>query len=425
MFFYLKEPKADKETLIIIQYYINEKEKIFKYSTGIKIHPEDWDFNSRMPKTKKGASGVKLQKITAQLTPYSDFLVKYIDNSKLNNETVTKAKLKQSFDNHFKKTSLENTTFKYLTDYVEDFCNRAPNIVNRSTQKKYNLTKIKHYRKTNNILVDYEKYLRRRIYISDFDLKEYDKFVSYLSDVQQYSRNTTGDLVKNIKVFLKKAEEEGYLVNPDYAKFTVYKEVSESVALSEEEIQLLFDYDFSDNKRLENARDIAIIGLWTGLRVSDLLSLPKINPDDKFIEVKPQKTEDTSGIKVIIPLHHHIKEVLKKRGMPKMISDVKFNLYIKEVCQIVGFTQEVKGSLMNPNTHRKEVGLFPKYKLISSHTCRRSFATNLYKMNFPTLSIMKITGHTTEKSFLTYIKVTPKEHAEKLLAHWELYYGNR
>lgn len=165
--------------------------------------------------------------------------------------------------------------------------------------------------------------------------------------------------------------------------------------------------------------------MWTGLRVSDFLSLPDIQLDDEFITVQPKKTLNSSAIKVIIPLHHHIKEVIEKRGMPRMISDVNFNLYFKEVCEKIGLTKLVKGSLMNPEKKRKEVGMYPKYKLVSSHTCRRSFATNLYKSNFPTLSIMKITGHTTEKSFLTYIKVTPKEHAEKLLSHWNEYYANK
>jgi hypothetical protein len=32
---------------------------------------------------------------------------------------------------------------------------------------------------------------------------------------------------------------------------------------------------------------------------------------------------------------------------------------------------------------------------------------------------MKITGHQTEKQFLSYIKVTPKEYAQKLREHWK------
>ena len=130
-------------------------------------------------------------------------------------------------------------------------------------------------------------------------------------------------------------------------------------------------------------------------------------------------------MKVVIPLHHHIKELIQKGGMPKAITNALFNKYIKEVCREVGFFDKIEGELMNTNTRRKERGIYEKWQLISSHTCRRSFATNLYLMNFPTLSIMKITGHTTEASFLKYIKVTPKEHAEKLLAHWEAYYKDK
>ena len=111
--------------------------------------------------------------------------------------------------------------------------------------------------------------------------------------------------------------------------------------------------------------------------------------------------------------------------MPTPLTDQYFNKLIKEVGKEVGFTDKMEGDLMNPKTKRKERGVYEKWQLISSHTCRRSFATNLYLMNFPTLSIMKITGHTTEASFLKYIKVTPKEHAEKLLAHWEAYYGGK
>ena len=50
MYFYLKEPSGDKDTIIIIQYYIKDEKKIFKYSTGETINPNDWDFSARMPK---------------------------------------------------------------------------------------------------------------------------------------------------------------------------------------------------------------------------------------------------------------------------------------------------------------------------------------------------------------------------------------
>ncbi|WP_435263051.1 tyrosine-type recombinase/integrase [Tenacibaculum sp. nBUS_03] len=380
-----------------------------------------------MPKNIRGRDDLILTK--KKLQEYAGFLEKTITSLELNKIEVTKEILKDRFRQEFK--SEKKGQFIYFTDFVDDFIIKAPDLVNRSTKEKYTVLKITEYKNSNNRIKEFEKEVKKRIRINGFTLKVYDELVEYFRDKRGYSINTIGMYIKNIRVFLKILEEKSYTVHADYKKasFANLKEESVSIALNEDEIEQIFNYDFSDNKRLENCRDLMIIGLWTGLRVSDFLSLPVINENDKFITVEPQKTKKTSGKKVVIPLHHHIKEVIKKRGMPKAVSKIKFNLQIKEVGKIVGLTEEVKGSIGvqdNKNDrYRKKTGVYPKYKLMSSHTCRRSFATNLYKMNFPTLSIMQITGHTTEKSFLTYIKVTPTEHAEKLLEHWEMYYRTK
>lgn len=423
MYFYLKEPKSSSETLIILQYYLREEKRIFKFSTQLKIHPEDWDFKNRVPLNKRGAGGVKLKHLNSNLNQYSSFLDELISYSNITGKKLNRELLRRKFEEKFKRKKTFND-FIYFTDFIDDFCDKAHLLINRFTKRNHTKDKIKHYRLAGNRIKDFENHINRRVRIDSFDLEMYDAFVLFCMEIKKYSVNGTGDIIKNVKVLLKKAKEFGFDIHRDIElpEFSVLREESFSVVLDEEEIEKIFLHDFSDNLRLSNCRDIAIIGLWTGLRVSDFLSLPNINPESKFIEVKPKKTANTSGIKVIIPIHPQIKKILTIRGMPKMISDVKFNLYIKEVCMEVGITNKVKGSLMDLETNRKKVDFYPKYKLISSHACRRSFATNLYKMDFPTLSIMKITGHTTERSFLKYIKVTPSEHAEKLLKHWNQYY---
>jgi integrase len=130
-------------------------------------------------------------------------------------------------------------------------------------------------------------------------------------------------------------------------------------------------------------------------------------------------------------LHNQVKEILKKRNgeFPRRIADQRFNDFIKKVCKEVGIKNIVEGSKMTEIRvidenekekiiHRKKFGKYPKYELVSSHVCRRSFATNLYG-KIDTLTIMKITGHKTEKQFLEYIKITPKEYAEKLKDFWK------
>ena len=93
------------------------------------------------------------------------------------------------------------------------------------------------------------------------------------------------------------------------------------------------------------------------------------------------------------------------------------NAYLKEVAQLLpslneSFSKNYTKAGMNITTKRN------RYELITTHTARRSFATHLYKDGVPSYTIMPITGHKTEKAFLSYIKVTPDEHAKLLQLHW-------
>jgi integrase len=87
---------------------------------------------------------------------------------------------------------------------------------------------------------------------------------------------------------------------------------------------------------------------------------------------------------------------------------------LKNIARKAGFNDAIvytctKGR--NVNTEYKQ-----KWEMVSSHTARRSFATNMYLTGrMKTLNIMSITGHTTKKSFFRYIKVT-KEDAVKQLS---------
>ena len=108
-----------------------------------------------------------------------------------------------------------------------------------------------------------------------------------------------------------------------------------------------------------------------------------------------------------------VESILKKydtnlKGFPKSISNQKFNQYIKEVLKIVGFTQN--GRLISEPEK-------PLYDCVSSHTCRRSFITNLYLDGCSLYDIMKISGHRTEKALLTYIKVSNIRVAQRVNEH--------
>ena len=111
-------------------------------------------------------------------------------------------------------------------------------------------------------------------------------------------------------------------------------------------------------------------------------------------------------------------------NFPKVISEQKLNLFIKEVCKEVGLTELTSGAkkvamvVNNKKIYRKQSGKFPKYELVSTHIGRRSFATNNYG-KVSNLTIMRITGHLTERIFESYVKKSKTTFAEELQKSWE------
>jgi integrase len=92
-------------------------------------------------------------------------------------------------------------------------------------------------------------------------------------------------------------------------------------------------------------------------------------------------------------------------------------LYTKILCEKAKINQITEGTLFDGATKRNVVGYYEKYKLVSSHICRRSFATNLFG-KVPNHVIQAVGGWASEQMMLHYIKKTNTEHAEVLKDYW-------
>ena len=183
----------------------------------------------------------------------------------------------------------------------------------------------------------------------------------------------------------------------------------------------LYDLDLTGSARLDQVRDLFVFGCFTGLRFSDYSNVQPQNiievDGELYIKMLTQKTKE----RVIIPCNPVIKSIFEKYGnnanrLPRAPSNQKFNDYIKEVAELAALNE--KGRL----TMKPDQQLF---MCVSSHTARRSFSTNLYLSGFPVLDIMKITGHTTEKAFLKYIKVSKLDTARRLSDHYKKALGEQ
>lgn len=395
-------------------------------SIGIQIPNSRW---SEKKQEVLQTGEVDYREINSKLKEYSNFISKEYNQYCISNDSIVinSKWLKEKTDLFFGRVSKNNELNKklYLTNFIEDFIEESKTKTNRNNKPVAHRT-IQHYQTCLNKITSFEKHIGRKLKIKDFGIKIHNEFIDFLNKYEKLGSNTIGGYIDDIKQFIASAERKGLEVNLEYKSKDFYSPSNSTndIYLTEEEINIIFNYKF-DKDYLDNARDWFIIGLRTGLRISDFLKLTTKNLIDGFIEKKTIKTD----FPVIIPLHPQVKQILSKRnGMfPRKISDQNFNTYIKELCQIAGFNEEIYGAKMcptqskidgkNKTVYRKKNGYYPKFELVTSHICRRSFATNLYG-KLDTLTIMKITGHKTESQFLSYIKITPREYAERLKELW-------
>ena len=381
------------------------------YSTGIKILPDHWDSEDQVPKlTGKHVRNNDLLKeelgdYSLQLDLFRTEFNRIFRNMSLNQEPHTVEVIKEELDKSFKKNETTSSK-KELFQFIEHFIKTA-------SRKQYTL---KGYKTTQKHLMDFKETYSRKIDFDTIDLDFYEDFTKYFND-QKYSLNTIGKNIKNLKVFMNEATDRGLNTNLAYRnkRFKVPQEDTDQIYLSENEIKKIHKKSLKKFPRLEKVRDLFVVACYTGLRYADFSQIKKENIVNKgrVLKIKTYKT----GEVVEIPIHWMVKEILINYDydLPTNISNQKMNDYLKEIGEKAKINEDVP--ITKTIGGRSSSETFKKYQLITAHTARRSFATNMYLAKVDVPSIMKITGHRTEKSFMKYIRISGEENANLLLNH--------
>lgn len=408
--FYLKKPEASTGRSLIVLYKSYHGKRLV-FSTGETVLRANW--NSKKQRLKNNSATTKdgHQYLNDFLTGlanecesvYAKTLVGGIPAP----ETLRRA-LHNYMHNSFEGDEGEKsvTLFKLIDRFINNEIKHKGRDKSPNTIKTYNTCK-KH-------LHEFEAAHKTKLDFSSITLDFYYQYVSFLKK-KGLGQNAISKDIAIIKVFMGEAVDLGYTTNMQHLnkKFAVARVETDAVYLKEKELVDLYRFDLSGNKRLENVRDLFLFGCFTGLRFSDYSTVKAENivkdGPDYFIKLITKKTKSL----VIIPCNPIVLELFKKydsspNKLPKAVSNQTFNEYIKEACRAAGLKE--KGRLSTQ----------PDIELcdcISSHTARRSFATNLYLEGFPTLDIMKITGHSTEKAFMKYIRFNKLDAAKRLNEH--------
>jgi len=427
--FKLKNPESKTTTSIYLKLYYNKER--FVYSTGLSIHPDLWDKeNDRTYQKNTAPEGVTLTRedikqaaiIDNELNRYRTETARIFSYFTYQGIQPTNELIKAEFDKVFNPDKPEKKPKEpekiNLNQYIEKFISDIET-GKRTTEKstRYTNGTIKNYKGFQVQFNNYQTEQRRKLNFDQITIDFYDKYVSFFNQ-KNYSPNTIGRHIKALKVIMRAAADDGLHENKEIErkKFKVITTEVHPVYLTQSEIESLYNLDLSDNKTLDIARDIFLIGCYTAQRFSDYSRINSQHIKEvkggKMIELIQKKT----GERVTIPVRPELETILKKYDYnPPHTHEQKANERIKLVCEKAKINEpteieEIKGGLKV--TQRKS-----KHLLIKTHTARRTGATLMFLAGIPSISIMKITGHKTEREFLKYIRVTKEENATLLMNH--------
>jgi integrase len=422
--FYLKKAEGDPpRSLVYLQMrYRGQK---FVYSTGENIDPKDWNPRTQQARTRSGDPSNDKVSLNNLIATLREECLKAYNKEMGAGSVPPKEVFKSYLDAKMLKNvgGVDDSTRPSLFALINKFIAGKMGKRSLNTRKTYQTTKkhLENFQADESFQVTYDR----------IGLEFKNRFVAYLErertvtnksgksvKAQGLSPNSIAKELKNIRTFMNMALEEGYTDNRRHLskKFSVEKEATSAVYLKDHELRELFAYDFTHNKRLEAVRDLFVFNCYVGLRRSDATNIKPENivmrPDGKTrIKITPQKT----GKPVEIPCNDIVLAIFDKykdspSRLPPKISDQKYNAYLKELAKIAGLTET--GRLLTDPTK-------PLYECITSHTARRSFATNCHLAEIDARTIMAVTGHKTEASFLLYLKHSAEENADRMEAHME------
>jgi integrase len=376
--FHLKRPVPGKDTAIFLLYSCHDGR--LKYYTGEKS-------NEKKFKNWPASRG-----LAAQLGRISKAVQDAEEESRITGHPVTKAALKARLDNLLHKKSTVNY-FEQMRDLVRQM--KAGKILTPG-KKKYSEQSIRTFNFTIDLLERFDPAMQ----LSTISMDTYHRFINYCQ-AEKFSTNYIGSQIKNWKS-LGKALGGKIFNEPDFKKIS---EEAFDVYLTEEEIAKIAAVKLSG--KLDHVRDWFILDCYTGLRVSDLTQLSKQNYSKGYITIANEKTDT----KVVIPAHDLVKKIrIKHKGFPPPVTSHEINIYIKTICRSAGIDQDVLHTITKGG---KRVDTYlKKYEMISNHTARRSFITNMRKKGVPDTIVMKLAGISSVLTLKKYDKLTADEAAK-------------
>jgi site-specific recombinase XerD len=392
--FYLDKPKAEKSYIMLSLYCSDGR---LRYSTEESCNPDNWSPETNRILIDRTRGNINLDKIEKAIKALKNDL-------KLHGEPMTKDRVKSVLDKLLNKGKAGSAWSEIIEKLIAD---RESGRVLTPGGKQFSWHTIKGYRHTLSNLQKFSAATKTDLAFEKITMLTYERLISFFNNNHDHALNSLGKTVKNWKVFIKAAYKAGYHENKIFEReeFKVPYEETFDIYLTEKELEKMYNHRFL-RSRLEVARDWFIIDCYCGLRICDIQVLSQKNIIDGYIRLANEKTD----IAVMVPFHPYVRAITKKwKGLPPKMSDQKLNQYIKEVAEIAG----IKGQVLYTVTKggRRQDFYLEKWQMVSNHTARRSFITNLLKAGEPHSRVMRLAGIKKLTTLQRYDKESVEETA--------------
>ncbi|GAB4160048.1 MAG: site-specific integrase [Winogradskyella sp.] len=403
-----KSTKAEKPISLSYSY---GRGKRFVYAIGHSVNPKYWDKEKFRVRNVVAVRDSK--SINKVIRDFESVLSDFVVDCDTKQVSLSNDLLKNHLNTYTNKYDIDEemediTLFSFINSYIK----RKEKELPKPKNGRKNQT-VKSYEQTLRHLKEFSEDVGYDLDFETVDEEFYAEFVDYMSNKtygkgNYYHLNTIGKHVKNFKIFMNDALHMELHTNIKFKRFKVLTEITTAIYLNLDEQKMMLETELK-KPHLVHARDVFLIGCEIGQRISDYHNLRsqtivRVN-DEKFIQIRQEKTSK-DVLCNITPVVQKIMDDRYEGQMPPKITEQKLNDYIKIVGEKAGLDEEVK--VESTVGGKLTVNYVPKYNLIMGHSARRSFCTNKYKAGMPVNDIMQLSGHTTEREFMKYIR-NPKE----------------
>lgn len=402
--FNLRRPNSTQPTIIYCIIYINGKQRYF--STGAKVYPQQWskkkeitiisNLQTKLDNYNNQLANNKIRLFKERFSEFKSYICNDIKLLNKSDEMLKKYIYKDMVNKNIKGTEILENAFQYYFKYL------SKSKVSKSKRTKHDQLKSFFEYVKNKGLSDQPSLLNQHT------LNNYQKYLQDQADIIPIGKRGGGidginQKCKLIELLINKViscqnDFLKYKISPiSYVNIPNNRKQKDKprFALSEEEIDAIRNCDnLKDNQKIY--RDIFLLQLECGQRVSDLISLLKGNysKKDEFIVLKTKKENTTSYFPETEYINKFFNKYKEGYGTIKIGDrfESTFNDNIRKIAKKAELNRIIKYKDTQGRDLEKKC-----YEIIVNHDSRHTFATKMLKMGYTADEVCKMTGHTDDE----------------------------